>query len=1597
MRAMRIPGKPDKKRALPRPQRTLPSPHGCHGHRPLRLPPAPPAPPPPLVSRHRGIPRPPLLAAARGSSTPRGRRLGLRGPRLHQRRRSPAREPRAVGAAAVRTGILPAGRRRWAGCNNFSAAWRDPRGWRHCHLREARDGKDGDGPRLARYASANRSGRWLNRKRPQHSRRMGGPFGPSAVCWCQIDCQSTFCADSTWCNRGQAHWVCNTISEIRDYCVSTWSSCSSQRCPLCGDKSIGRRHKQSASECLDGRSYCGKRGNLPSSMQTTSNCYVQPGGRIRTTLTSYCNFKCPSIEFPRGSRQYCNPISGVQRCFDGGRGNGCKNSDNFGKRISEGCCYQHRTAQISCHGSYTWWLSGAPGVVCCSSGKMSCCHGRTKSFRGGPESCRASYFTSFYHIPTRAAKPTASTSTSTTSTKSRCRRSREGGREGGGKGGRRKRKTRPDTRGVYFCRWTSRAPFLCSASTKKKRKGWASKKCHILRRQGPIHAYASKGSSQEISCRDTSSSCTIPKTAEREKSQDKKSFCKDHESQENGSKSRCSGHICCGRWQHGSEPHAECQRCSIEVACRKLHKQRSGCNYSLPWRLCSSTSTIKIHCNGSQTSKATMRWRFSFSSWPEYSCQSGIERKEWRRWAYHDRCNHRWKSCITEEIQPRSCRCFRRTKTIYSRIEGDTCVCKNIQGRNVASRHRYREQVCIYGIRQGNCKGCPREILLPAKCFGRRDFRCHDRAGGLEELESDLGASIAPAQLLFVPSGDTSRSCSNLCSCPSFLLFFGACVSALMTQFWCRFSCLLSFSFTSTSRAKIRALRVNVGILPLALRLALIYCCFSRQKCAAVGCHITFLHFCKAYELIFLSKIMRRKLPLVIPIGRPWIPEREPRGRDACDADPRETRETISAPTPTEDTPQSPWLPWPPPSPPPSRTSRPAASPRLPPPRYPSPPAPCGGERLLHASRPSPRPPRSSTPPTAPFPRPRAPRRRGSSSTDGNTSRWPPSLGRMQLKLLCCLARLTARLEALPSPGSAGRQRRWPAACTLCFRQSKWSLAQSQTLTPTFQKNGRTIWLTKCSMMLMVMSNLRLSKHLLCRFHLVQRTGSLGLLMLNNQDQGLLCFNLVFLLKLTEVSFMWMRIYWTTAAICFMSRKELILWKERELASVIHANHFLLRTTRRKDPYVNTYLIVLQLIVLTFHVLMTAWQPSILQPNFRSVAKMFLRWWKRKLRLQKLRGTGLSCMLLEWQNVLLPWKDVKKFSRRTLRKLSLFYLVLSYLITHKSSKTNRLHLHLHHLHKIKIMQKIKMRRRKMMRRMRRKRRMMTKKTKNKMTRYPRSLFLMLKVDMISSFSLLSKHKEKKERLGEQKMSYSQKTGADTLSLCFQRVQSGDLLTRHFEQLHHTKNCGERKVLTRQEKFLLKRLTEPREWLEKPVLWSYLLWTLVAAWLTACRMPKVQHSCLQKVTQAEIRLQLFPSVETMLKFYFHHQDPLQWLANVLKSYHAVAVLLLMAVQLSEWDTLKRVATLGVSSLQSPMEELMYHRNPMTQKLPLLQTHQDHLLKNRMRYLMCLQKYSRQECRFSSSIPRTSLYLRDSPRKLQGLPKGNTTTCQMLRTP
>jgi len=40
-----------------------------------------------------------------------------------------------------------------------------------------------------------------------------------------------------------------------------------------------------------------------------------------------------------------------------------------------------------------------------------------------------------------------------------------------------------------------------------------------------------------------------------------------------------------------------------------------------------------------------------------------------------------------------------------------------------------------------------------------------------------------------------------------------------------------------------------------------------------------------------------------------------------------------------------------------------------------------------------------------------------------------------------------------------------------------------------------------------------------------------------------------------------------------------------------------------------------------------------------------------------------------------------------------------------------------------------------------------------------------------------------------------------------------------EQLHHTKNCAKRKKTTRQERFLLKRLTwEPKEWLGKQVLW-----------------------------------------------------------------------------------------------------------------------------------------------------------------------------------
>uniref|UniRef100_A0A0A9DE98 Uncharacterized protein n=1 Tax=Arundo donax TaxID=35708 RepID=A0A0A9DE98_ARUDO len=57
----------------------------------------------------------------------------------------------------------------------------------------------------------------------------------------------------------------------------------------------------------------------------------------------------------------------------------------------------------------------------------------------------------------------------------------------------------------------------------------------------------------------------------------------------------------------------------------------------------------------------------------------------------------------------------------------------------------------------------------------------------------------------------------------------------------------------------------------------------------------------------------------------------------------------------------------------------------------------------------------------APSPRRRAARRAG---TGGSTSHWLPSSGRMQLKLLCYLGQLIVRLEALPSQGSAGQQRR---------------------------------------------------------------------------------------------------------------------------------------------------------------------------------------------------------------------------------------------------------------------------------------------------------------------------------------------------------------------------------------------------------------------------------------------------------------------------------------------------------------------------------------------------------------------------------------------
>jgi hypothetical protein len=54
-----------------------------------------------------------------------------------------------------------------------------------------------------------------------------------------------------------------------------------------------------------------------------------------------------------------------------------------------------------------------------------------------------------------------------------------------------------------------------------------------------------------------------------------------------------------------------------------------------------------------------------------------------------------------------------------------------------------------------------------------------------------------------------------------------------------------------------------------------------------------------------------------------------------------------------------------------------------------------------------------------------------------------------------------------------------------------------------------------------------------------------------------------------------------------------------------------------------------------------------------------------------------------------------------------------------------------------------------------------------------------------------------------------------------------------EQPHHTKNYAKRKIATRQERFLLKRLTwEPKEWLEKQVLWYvtyYLQVCLCSLW------------------------------------------------------------------------------------------------------------------------------------------------------------------------
>lgn len=89
--------------------------HHGDGHRALHLTPLPPAPPRHLIPirRRRLAPRhlPPRPAAG---FPPRGRgNLGLRGPRVHQRRRPHCGQGRRV--ARVWEGVLPPGCRRWAG------------------------------------------------------------------------------------------------------------------------------------------------------------------------------------------------------------------------------------------------------------------------------------------------------------------------------------------------------------------------------------------------------------------------------------------------------------------------------------------------------------------------------------------------------------------------------------------------------------------------------------------------------------------------------------------------------------------------------------------------------------------------------------------------------------------------------------------------------------------------------------------------------------------------------------------------------------------------------------------------------------------------------------------------------------------------------------------------------------------------------------------------------------------------------------------------------------------------------------------------------------------------------------------------------------------------------------------------------------------------------------------------------------------------------------------------------------------------------------------------------------------------------------------